>query len=163
MHFSDWKQQTGSFAIYCKTANMPNRQISRPDLFSWVNIRLAVMRIIAVVFLLFTLKSWSLAIGILDPEIRFDTLPIHWQVAIAVLVVLQPVTALGLWGDYKWGGVVWAIAVLADFLVYFVYSDLFGQNFGTLYFHAGCILFFLICFLIAKVQKHFTEKQPASS
>ncbi len=105
----------------------------------------AFLRVLAVFFLVATIQVWMQAIGISsDPQLRFDTMATHWRLAIAVLCVLHPITALGLWGLFSWGVVVWLIGILVQINMYLIFSNLYGSDNLLILFHLICFLIFVI-------------------
>lgn len=85
------------------------------------------LRIIAGYCLLFGLFYWIRLIGMYDgAEWRFDTMPLHWQVAASTLAVLFPTTAIGLWLLSSWGAVLWFCCAATEAAMYVAMPDLFG-------------------------------------
>ena len=54
------------------------------------------LQMVALVLLFFSIGYWTKMVGIADPAQSFETMTAPWQAAIAALVILQPVAALGL-------------------------------------------------------------------
>lgn len=102
------------------------------------------LRVIAIIFLLYAIRYWMLVVGFTDPDIRFDVMPVHWKISAATLSVLYPVAALGLWGLFRWGIVIWFITVAIELIMYLGYPDLFGQAETLVIFHMVSILTWLI-------------------
>jgi Family of unknown function (DUF6163) len=101
-------------------------------------------RLIAIFCLYAGLKYWIQLIGYHEGAInRFDTMPVHWQVAAASLAVLFPVAATGLWMVVSWGPVIWAAAAGAEFVMYYWFPDLFGQMPITLMAHGAVAALYL--------------------
>lgn len=69
------------------------------------------LRVLALVFVVFALQTWMVAVGLEAPDLRFDTADRTQRVYLAVLGVLFPVVAVGLWTTLSWGRVVWLIAI----------------------------------------------------
>jgi len=98
------------------------------------------IRLLAIAFVGFTLMSWVRVIGYFPgSEYRFDTMSEHWKIAGAILAVLHPVAAVGLWTLLPWGQVVWALAIAIEVSMYTWFSSLFGTNPLLVYFHLACI------------------------
>lgn len=93
-------------------------------------------------------------VGFSNPEIRFDTMPLHWKLTAATLSVMYPIAALGLWGLFRWGIVIWFLTAAIELLMYVVYPDLFGSANTLVLFHISSIavwlLYKLISFLTSK-------------
>lgn len=103
------------------------------------------LRILAIFFIIFSLQVWMQAIGVSSqPEMRFDTMASHWKIATAMLCVLHPVTALGLWGLFSWGIAVWLINILVQLNMYLLFSALYGFDKTTVIFHGFCFAVFAI-------------------
>ncbi|MBL4598308.1 MAG: hypothetical protein JKY82_11915 [Rhizobiaceae bacterium] len=110
------------------------------------------LRGVALVFVYFALQYWMRLIGIYDgPDYQFDTMAEHWRVAAAVLAVLLPITALGLWGLFSWGPVVWIFAICIEVGMHMGLPQLFGEQQMLMLFHAIC----LMVFLVLQVAKRF--------
>ncbi len=108
------------------------------------NVRVIFLRMVALFLLIFTVQYWMRAIGLYEgPEVRFDTMQTHWQIAVAVLSVLLPVAALGLWGLFSWGVPVWIIAATIQLGMHLGFADLFGVQRLTAAFHASSLLVYI--------------------
>jgi fatty acid desaturase len=100
-------------------------------------------RLIAIFCLYAGFKYWVQLIGYQEgPNNRFDTMPIHWQVAAATLAVLFPVAATGLWMVVSWGPVIWAAAAGGEFIMYYWFPHLFGSMPLTLSAHAAVAMLY---------------------
>ena len=108
---------------------------------------LLLMRVVASVLIVFSASYWALLVGITDNTIRFDSMSTGWQLAATSLVVLQPVAALGLWGGWRWGVVIWIFVAAIEFTMYGIYPDTFGEANFVLIFHAVGILAY-ICMVL---------------
>ena len=106
------------------------------------------MRILAIVFLFFTVRYWILAVGISDPNIRFDTMQTHWKVVVAILSICYPIAALGLWGLFRWGFVMWFLTAGTELVMYLLYTDLFGHALNLVVFHIASLLVWALYVLI---------------
>ncbi|GEO84605.1 hypothetical protein GCM10007920_23550 [Ciceribacter naphthalenivorans] len=103
------------------------------------------LRLVAVACLWFALQYWAMLVGYsLNGQSRFDLLNLPWQVAAVSLAVLFPVAALGLWMAVSWGPVIWALAAIAQILMYWVWSDIFGLNNLVVTMHAVVALVYMV-------------------
>ncbi|HEX2148194.1 MAG TPA: DUF6163 family protein [Pseudorhizobium sp.] len=94
------------------------------------------LRLVAIACLWLGLQYWGMLVGYsLGGRGRFDLLSLPWQVAAPSLAVIFPVASLGLWLAVSWGPVLWALAVVVQFLMYVLWSDIFGANSAVLIFH----------------------------
>ncbi|MCF6370540.1 DUF6163 family protein [Rhizobium halophilum] len=94
------------------------------------------LRLVAIACLWLGLQYWGMLVGYsLEGRGRFDLLSLPWQVAAPSLAVLFPVASLGLWLAVSWGPVLWVLAVAVQFLMYALWSDIFGANSAVLAFH----------------------------
>lgn len=111
------------------------------------------LRILSVVFLAFTLYTWSLAVGYSDSSVtRFDTMTAQMRTYVAVLAVLHPVTCVGLWTTLSWGRVVWFISVAFQLGFLFTNPSIFGDPRWVVAFHLGCVAIYVIFqFLLHRV------------
>ena len=109
------------------------------------------LRMIALFFVVFAIQYWLRIVGFYEGELfRFDTMPNHWKAAVAILAVLYPVTALGLWGLFSWGIVLWVAALIVEGVMYLGYPHLFGSADMLVIFHVSGILVYL-AFRLARV------------
>jgi hypothetical protein len=98
------------------------------------------LRVIALFLILFAIQYWMRLTGFFDgADFRFDTMQPHWRYAGSALAVLLPVAALGLWGGYSWGVVLWLIASLIELLMYLWFRDLFGTQILRSLFHLSAL------------------------
>ena len=89
-----------------------NAKSTQNSPLSRLNYMLILLRIVSMLLLAFSVGYWSKLIGLADAEVRFDTLTTAWKIAATSLVVLQPVAALGLWGGWHWGIVLWVLVAV---------------------------------------------------
>ncbi|MFZ1815773.1 MAG: DUF6163 family protein [Rhizobiaceae bacterium] len=108
------------------------------------NLYALFLRVVSMFLLLFALQYWGRLVGIFDgADYRFDTMAAHWRAGGSLLAVLLPVAALGLWGLFSWGPVVWLITVGVEISMYTWFSDLFGRADLRVSFHLLAIVIFL--------------------
>ena len=101
-------------------------------------------RAVALVLLFFALRYWIRLTGFHPgEEFRFDTMSEHWRVASSSLAVLLPVAALGLWGRFSWGVVVWMLAAVQEIAMHTWFSDLFGRADLTVAFHLVAVSIYI--------------------
>ncbi|MEM7020200.1 MAG: DUF6163 family protein [Pseudomonadota bacterium] len=105
---------------------------------------LMLLRLVSIILLALSAGYWAKLVGISDGLVRFDTMSIPWKVAATTLVVLQPVAALGLWGGWRWGVVVWIITALIEGVMYGLNSDIFGEAGLLLLFHLFAFLTYVV-------------------
>lgn len=132
---------------------MENSEIERRNTFSLDKVSSLFSKFVALVFIAFALLNWMKLIGMLDPDLRFDTMTVHHRIAVSFLAIVQPIAALGLWNFQSWGVVVWALAVLAEVIMFTAYSDSFRFSEATLMFHASCAGVFLLCYFAVNLRK----------
>ncbi len=102
------------------------------------------LRILALIFIGFAIKYWLVVVGVLDPEIRFDTMSNHWKVASTFLSVFYPIAALGLWGLYRWGIVIWFLTASVELVMHLLYPQLYGQFEALVIFHLASMFIWLV-------------------
>ena len=108
-------------------------------------IHVIFLRAMALVFVYFALQYWLRVVGYYEgADFQFDTMSDYWRVASAVLSVLLPVTALGLWGLFSWGPVVWIFAICIEAGMYLGLPQSFGEQPMLMIFHLACVVLFLI-------------------
>ena len=93
------------------------------------------LRLLALVFIVFAVRYWLLVVGVSNSEIRFDTMPNHWKVAGTFFSVFYPIAALGLWGLFRWGIVIWFLIASLELVMYVFYQQLYGQHNSLVVFH----------------------------
>lgn len=131
--------------------------VSRPSIaeqaFWWMH------RVIASYCLMFGTLYWVRLIGLYEgPLWRFDLMPVHWQVAAAILAVLYPFAGIGLWMLASWGPVIWVICALAEAIMYVGFPHLFGAKTAVVLSHL------LVASLYAgfRVVLYFQRRKSAS-
>jgi Family of unknown function (DUF6163) len=107
------------------------REAGRVDMLN-----LMFMRLVAIFLIVFAIQYWMRLIGVQDgAQYRFDTMDEHWRLACSVLAVLLPAAALGLWGGYAWGVVLWIVAVAIELAMHAWLTPLFGRADLLVTFH----------------------------
>ena len=102
-------------------------------------------RALALTCMTIGLAYWIRLIGLYDGALwRFDLMPLHWQVACAVLSVLFPIAATGLWMTVSWGPVVWVVATASEILMYAGFPELFGSRPALVAFHIAAFVLFAV-------------------
>ena len=71
-------------------------------------------------------------------------MPVSWQAALSALVILQPIAALGLWGNTRWGVVVWGLVILIEVLVYVFEPLILSRPQMLLTFHITSFTLYLV-------------------
>lgn len=122
-------------------------------LFAWFQ------RIIAAYCLLFGVLYWVRLLGFYHaPLWRFDLMPVHWQVAAAMLAVLFPFAAAGLWMLASWGPVIWFLCAATETVMYAGLPGLFGERWPIVLSHAAVALLYLVFRLVIRSQQRQAEK-----
>lgn len=99
-----------------------------------------LLRLVALALLAFAIQYWMKVTGLRQPDgLRFDTMPSHWQAVAAVLSVVLPVAALGLWGLNGWGVVIWIGAAAIEIAMYGFFPARFGPDPMRIAFHAAAL------------------------
>ncbi|WP_157014640.1 DUF6163 family protein [Mesorhizobium xinjiangense] len=87
------------------------------------------LRIVAAFCLVFGILYWVRLVGFYDGlQWRFDTMPVHWQVAAVSLAVLFPFAGIGLWMMASWGPVIWFLCAAIEAAMYAGFPELFGHK-----------------------------------
>jgi hypothetical protein len=116
-------------------------------------------RAVAVCCLIFGLFYWVRLIGLYDGALwRFDLMPLHWQVAGAVLSVLFPIAAIGLWMTVSWGPVIWFFAAAVETGMYAVFPELFGYRPALVALHVATAIAFVGFRVLLFLQQRQREK-----
>lgn len=122
-------------------------------LFAWFQ------RVIAAYCLLFGILYWVRLIGFYHaPLWRFDLMPVHWQIAAAVLAVSFPLAAAGLWMLASWGPVIWFICAATEIVMYAGFPKLFGEHRQILFSHAAVTLLYIAFRVLLYRQSRLAEQ-----
>ena len=113
------------------------------------------LRLLSVIFFAAAIYTWLQAIGYWEGDnYRFDTMGTALKIYTAVMVVMLPVTSVGLWTTLPWGRVIWFFAVAFQSVSMIRFPELFTMPSMVLIFHLCClaiyVVFQLLLFLIAK-------------
>lgn len=127
------------------------------SIFNLEGIMNLFMRILAIIFICYAIRYWLLMVGVLDPEIRFDVMSNHWKVAATFFSVFYPVAALGLWGLFRWGVVVWFLTAFVELVMHVFYPQLFGAYNALVIFHLVSLATWLIYVLIEFLDSKRTQ------
>lgn len=111
------------------------------------------LRVLALVFICFAMRYWLLVVGVFDPEVRFDNMPNHWKVAGTFFSVSYPIVALGLWGLFRWGIVIWFLVASAELIIHAFYPSLYGDYPSLIIFHLASMGTWLLYALIEFLDK----------
>ncbi len=102
------------------------------------------LRLLAFCFIGFTVMYWLRVSGFYDgANWRFDTMTNSWKIASALLSVLMPVAAVGLWSTLSWGQVVWAMAIFVELMMHTWFNSRFGTHPDIVWFHLASIAVYL--------------------
>ncbi len=93
------------------------------------------LRVLALVFVFLALQIWLVSVGFDDFGLRFDLADSATRVYLAVLAVLFPVAAVGLWTTLSWGRVVWLLAIGFQMIAGWWYPQAFPGAVATTTFH----------------------------
>ena len=87
------------------------------------------MRLLSLLWIAQGLASWSrMLIGEGDPQALFGSMSDLATGAVIFFAVLDLMAAIGLWLAASWGGVVWLIAVAAQWLALVVLPGVFAYD-----------------------------------
>lgn len=110
--------------------------LEMPDAQRLQTMQRVYLRVVGMIFLALALQSWIRVTGVIDgPQFRFDTMSDHWRLASAVLCVLLPVGALGLWAGEAWGVVLWVAAASTAIAMHVLLPQLYGRADLLIAFH----------------------------
>lgn len=101
------------------------------------------LRVLALVFVFFALRVWMEAVGLDDPDLRFDTAGRLERVYLAVLAVLLPVAAVGLWTTLSWGRVVWLLTISFQMAAGWLYPQDFPAAAAAITFHLLSLVLYI--------------------
>ncbi|WP_246413738.1 DUF6163 family protein [Martelella radicis] len=105
---------------------------------------LVFKRCIAVFLLFLALSSWAALIGLSEGGSgRFDLVHADVRFVEAVLSVLYPVAAAGLWFGVGWGFVLWVLGAAVQIGAHSAYPHIFGDAPGLAALHILLIGFYV--------------------
>ncbi|MET3600429.1 DUF6163 family protein [Martelella mangrovi] len=97
---------------------------------------LVFKRCVAVFLIVLALSSWAALIGITEGGAgRFDLVHADVRVVEAMLSVLYPVAAAGLWFGVGWGFVLWVLGAVVQIGAHSTYPHIFGEAAGVSALH----------------------------
>ncbi len=103
------------------------------------------LRLLAVIFFAGTLYTWLATVGFWEgANFRFDTMSVELKIYSAVMLVMLPVTSVGLWTTLAWGRVIWLFAITFQSVSILRFPDIIIQSRWVLLFHAVCLVSYLI-------------------
>ncbi len=87
------------------------------------------LRTVALLCLAFGILYWVRLVGFYEgASWRFDTMPVHWQVAAVSLAALFPFAGIGLWMMASWGPVIWFLCAAIEATMYAGFPELYGNR-----------------------------------
>ena len=120
---------------------------------SWLELAfVSYLRLLGLCMLALAAFYWLRVTGIFVDEFprggdiqnwRFDTMSTAWKTASAILSVLLPIAAVGLWSTLSWGQVVWTMAIATELFMYTWLTGYFGTNPAIVAFHISTIGIYL--------------------
>ena len=114
------------------------------------------LRLLAIIFFAASLYAWARTVGIwVGAGNRFDTMSTMMRINAAVMLVLLPVTSVGLWTTLSWGRVVWFIAIGFQTVATLRFGVELGLPKFLVTFHLGC----LGIYLLFQILLYFIEKK----
>ena len=122
-------------------------------LFAWFQ------RVVAAYCLIFGALYWVRLLGFYPgPLWRFDTMPVHWQIASSLLAVLFPFAAAGLWMLASWGPVIWFLCAATETVMYAGLTRLFGERWQIVATHAAVALVYIVFRLLLHWQRRQAQQ-----
>ncbi len=111
------------------------------------------LRLLSLAYVGLTILAWLQLIGYWGegPQSRFDLMTTQWKIYIAVLAVLYPITAVGLWTTLSWGRVIWFLALGFQTVAILRFPDAFAVHDFIVLFHLGTLAFYLVFELALRV------------
>jgi len=117
----------------------------KPEEKTWAEIGFVwFLRVLAICFIGFTMLYWLRVSGYYqEANWRFDTMTTPWKTASALLSVLLPISAVGLWSTQSWGQVIWTLSVFTEMVMFTWLPGEFGSNPAIVSFHFATIAIYL--------------------
>jgi len=111
-------------------------------------------RIVALGLLALSLVYWMQIVGYNDSQgVRIDTMNESWQVASAVLAVVMPIAAMGLWGLFPWGTSMWLLTVAIQLSMHLGMPDRFGEARQIVWFHLASLAAYIFIKLLMTINR----------
>ena len=101
------------------------------------------MRLLALIYLFNGLEHWGTLVGYDADAVRFDAMPIQWQVVTVYFAVLMVIAAVGLWFASGWGVATWLFVAVTEMVMYLGFPDLFGEDWSAITFNSVCIVAYI--------------------
>ena len=110
----------------------------------WVHFAFAAyLRFLAIIFFAASIYVWLRVVGYWDgADNRFDTMSVVQKIFSAIMVVILPVTSVGLWTTLAWGRVVWFLAIALQMLAILRFGDSLALPIEVVYFHLASLLIY---------------------
>lgn len=90
-----------------------------------------------------TVKYWAMLMGITEGgALRFDIAPLHWRLAGAILALLLPLTALGVWFKNPFGLWGWLLVTFIQYMMHAILPQWYGYNAMHLLYSGSVVLLF---------------------
>ncbi len=101
------------------------------------------MRVVALLLLAAGLARACQVLGITPEYLAFDNLEPAKRASAVTLLLVDLLSAVGLWIGAAWGPVMWAVALAVEVSMYTIFSDLFGSYPLRVFVHACLFIGFL--------------------
>lgn len=127
------------------------RQTSDPPVRSrWRTAHDVFLRIVSVVYLVWTLWEWAALIGLVPPLVDDHRTNLPRQGAILFFAALDPVAAVGLWLGSAWGTATWLVVTFARIIIHTGYAGIFGWTGPLTLLQAASVVVYLVLFVMAE-------------
>ncbi|MXQ11010.1 DUF6163 family protein [Microvirga makkahensis] len=88
-----------------------------PTSMRWGFVLTWFMRVLAIVWIMKGLSSWSVILGIWTPIGQFEARSTGYQATIIYFALIDLIAAVGLWMASTWGGIMWLLAVMSHLIL----------------------------------------------
>jgi len=100
----------------------------------WGFVLIWFMRVLAIVWIMKGLSSWSVILGIWTPVGQFEARSTGYQATIIYFALIDLIAAVGLWMASTWGGIMWLLAVMSHLILAAFFPGIVSSGLMTIVF-----------------------------
>jgi hypothetical protein len=105
-----------------------------PASMRWGFILTWFMRVLAIVWVMKGLSSWSVILGVWTPIGQFEARSTGYQATIIYFALIDLIAAVGLWMASTWGGIMWLLAIMSHLILAAFFPSIVSSGILTIVF-----------------------------
>ncbi|MEZ0170536.1 DUF6163 family protein [Microvirga sp. TS319] len=105
-----------------------------PASMRWGFVLTWFMRVLAIIWIMKGLSSWSVILGIWTPAGQFEARSTGYQAMIIYFALIDLIAAVGLWMAGTWGGIMWLLAVMSHLILAAFFPSIVSSGILTIVF-----------------------------